>query len=199
MDTNLFAALKHALTAYAPISEETWAIFKRICTPIRLKKGDYFCRAGDRPQSISFVYSGLLRAYVSDENGNEYNTIFFPENTFPGSMVALLTSSASKFAIETLEDSQLLQIDFKAYRKLLIASDDLKLFHIRYLEKNWLIAQEAREVMLVQENASARYLHFLNDHPDLEQRLSQYHIASHLGITPTQLSRIRKKMKNSRQ
>ncbi|MEC4678350.1 MAG: cyclic nucleotide-binding domain-containing protein, partial [Nitrospirota bacterium] len=156
-ETPSLEALRNALTAYAPVSDATWAAFKGICTPIHLKKGDHFCRAGDFPTFFGFVHSGLLRAYVSDQNGNEYNTIFFPEKTFPGSMVALLTSSASKFAIEALEASQLLKINFQGYRKLLINNDDLKLFHIRYLEKNWLIGQEAREVMLVQEDATARY------------------------------------------
>ncbi|WGL15018.1 hypothetical protein PVT68_09520 [Microbulbifer bruguierae] len=45
----------------------------------------------------------------------------------------------------------------------------------------------------MQEDAGARYQQFLRDFPKLAARLPQYHIASHLGITPTQLSRIRKK------
>ncbi len=194
IEQNSFAALRNALTDYAPISEKTWAAFKRICTPLHLKKGDYFCRAGDLPQSFAFVVSGLLRVYITNAAGNEYNKIFFPENTFPASIIALLTSSPSKFTIEALETAQLIQIDFKAYRQLLKTSDELKLFHIFYLEKNWVIDKEKREVALVQEDALARYLHFLADHANLAERLSQYHIASHLGITPTQLSRIRKKI-----
>ncbi len=196
-ETPPLIALRNALTAYAPISEKTWAAFKRICTPLPLKKGDYFCRAGDLPQSFAFVVSGLLRVYITNVEGNEYNKIFFPEKTFPASIIALLTSSPSKFSIEALETSQLIQINFKAYRHLLKTSDEIKLFHIFYLEKNWVIDKEKREIALVQENASTRYLRFLKDYANLVKRLSQYHIASHLGITPTQLSRIRKKLGNN--
>lgn len=71
---------------------------------------------------------------------------------------------------------------------------DLKLFHIFYLEKNWLMAKDAREIEIVQENAGQRYQRFLKEYPSLNSRIPQYHIASHLGITPTQLSRIRKKI-----
>ena len=80
------------------------------------------------------------------------------------------------------------------YRKLLMEKHDLKLFQIYYLEKNWLVAKEIREVEIVQNNAAQRYKKFLAEYPSLEERLPQYHIASHLGITPTQLSRIRKKI-----
>jgi len=34
----------------------------------------------------------------------------------------------------------------------------------------------------------------LNEFAQLSPRLAQYHIASHIGVTPTQLSRIRKKL-----
>ena len=50
------------------------------------------------------------------------------------------------------------------------------------------------EIEIVQEDATARYLHFIDKHSSLVDRLPQYHIASHLGITPTQLSRIRKNL-----
>jgi CRP-like cAMP-binding protein len=42
-------------------------------------------------------------------------------------------------------------------------------------------------------NASKRYDAFLEEFPGLEQRIPQYQIASYLGITPVQLSRIRKR------
>jgi hypothetical protein len=87
----------------------------------------------------------------------------------------------------------LIEIDFLAYRRLLLEYDDLKLFQIYYLEKNWLLDKDEREISLVQLDASARYQQFMSDFPRLVERLPQYHIASHLGITPTQLSRIRKK------
>jgi hypothetical protein len=85
-------------------------------------------------------------------------------------------------------------LDFPAYRSLLLQRDDLKLFQIHYLEKNWLLDKDAREIAIVQEDASQRYVRFIQDYPFLVERLPQHHIASHLGITPTQLSRIRKKI-----
>jgi len=192
------SALKKEIETYYPISDNSWEKLSQICIAINLKKKAFFTRAGQVPQSFGFVYAGLLRAYVTDLNGNEYNKIFFSENSFPGSMVALLTASTSAFSIATLEESYLLQINFKAYRHLLEICDDLKWFQILYLEKNWLIEKEKREISLVQNNATERYLTFKEHYAPLEKRIPQFHIASHLGITPTQLSRIRNSLANSK-
>jgi CRP-like cAMP-binding protein len=187
-----FTALKNALDGYTKISNETWLSLKAICKFRALDKNAILYQMGEIPVSFSFVYSGLLRNFVIDENGNEYNKIFFDEGTFPGSMVALLKSEPSQFTIEALEPSSIIEINFIEYRKLLIKKHDLKLFQIYYLEKNWLITKEGREIDIVQNDAAYRYKKFLKEYASLENRLPQYHIASHLGITPTQLSRIRK-------
>jgi len=182
------------MSAYYPIAEQTWREFTGICELVSIEKNALLYPVGRVPKSFAFVYSGLFRLFIADEKGNEYNKMFFDENTFPGSMVALLKSEHSHFAIEALEQSTVVTIDFHGFRQLLAIKEDLKMFHIHYLEQNWLIAKEAREVALVQEEAQARYLRFLAEYPQLESRLPQYHIASHLGITPTQLSRIRKQL-----
>jgi CRP-like cAMP-binding protein len=188
-----FIALKTAMEAYAPLTDETWGAFRALCKFRTINKQGVLYQAGEVPNSFSFVFSGLIRVVATDRKGNEYNKNFFDAGSFPGSMVALLTSAPSEFTFDALEHSSIIEIDFEGYRNLLVERHDLKLFQIHYLEKNWLLAKDAREVQLVQENATNRYDRFLKEHPSLAARLPQYHIASHLGITPTQLSRIRKK------
>ncbi|MFT5840957.1 MAG: CRP-like cAMP-binding protein [Flavobacteriales bacterium] len=189
-----FLALKNSLCSYAPISDETWQAFKGISTFRPLPKNTLLYCAGNIPQSYAYVYQGLIRCFACDESGKEYNKNFFDEGMFPGAMTALLTSSPSMLTFEAIEDSLIIEIDFSDYRKLLIEKNDLKLFQIYYLEKNWLLAKDSREIEIVQDDATARYLRFIDENPALVNRLAQYHIASHLGITPTQLSRIRKKL-----
>lgn len=188
-----FSALKAVLFSYYPLSEKTWLSFREICKYRQLKKNEILYPAGEVPSSYSFVYTGLFRIFIVDDKGNEYNKKFFDEGKFPGAMTALLKSEPSEFVIEALEDSTVIEIHFQKFRQLLLERDDLKMFQIHYLEKNWLLDKDAREVELVQEDAAQRYRRFLRQFPTLADRLPQYHIASHLGITPTQLSRIRKK------
>ena len=192
-NTAIYQAFKQTLDAYTPISDTTWQALKAVTQIKRLEKHQVLYQAGDIPATFAWVFQGLIRGFVCDDKGNEYNKKFFDEGKFPGAMTALLTNTPSKLGFDALEATLLLEIDFLAYRQLLLEYDDLKLFQIYYLEKNWLLDKDEREIALVQQDASARYQQFLSEFPSLVERLPQYHIASHLGITPTQLSRIRKK------
>jgi len=196
MNKNLelaFKKLRESLDKYNKLENKTWKDFKSICTFKYIKKNETICKINEKPEGFHFVSVGLFRTFILNEKGVEYNKNFFSENMFPGSMVALLKDETSCFEIEALEDSQVIFINFKKYRELLLKYEDLKLFHIYYLEKNWLIHKDGREVDIVQKDADERYEDFEQNYPELSKRLTQYHIASHLGITPTQLSRIRKK------
>ena len=44
------------------------------------------------------------------------------------------------------------------------------------------------------EDATQRYANFREQFPQLELQIPQYHIASYLGISATQLSRIRRQL-----
>lgn len=188
-----FEALQNTLNTYLNLSNTTWNDLKDISTFRSIKKNDYICRFNEYSDGFFFVSIGLFRTYILNDKGNEYNKNFFFENTFPGSMVSLIKNETSNFEIQALEDSEIIHINFKKYRELLLKYNDLKMFHIHYLEQNWVISKDAREVDIVQKDADERYDEFLETYGNLSLRLTQYHIASHLGITPTQLSRIRKK------
>ena len=127
-----FDALRKSLCSYAPISDDTWQDFMAICKFKPLTKHSILCHIGSIPTSYSYIYHGLVRCYSCDEKGNEYNKVFFDEGTFPGSMTALLASTPSLLAFEALEDSLIIEIDFIAYRKLMLHSEELKLFQINY-------------------------------------------------------------------
>ncbi|WMN60732.1 hypothetical protein NI389_04800 [Pseudoalteromonas xiamenensis] len=114
---------------------------------------------------------------------------------FPGCMSALLQAAPTLLAIEALEDCVLVEIDFKLFRSALLTKPDLMIYQINYLETHWLLEKEQKEIEYLQFDAKQRYLAFLNTHKPIISRLTQYHIASYLGITPTQLSRVRKELK----
>jgi CRP-like cAMP-binding protein len=150
-------ALRDAMHEYAPLTDATWGELAACCRGLRLTKGEFFCRLGAVPREFGFVVSGLLRCFVSDAEGNEYNKIFFEERSFPGPMAALLEGGPSAVALQALEDSLLVAIDFAGFRALLERSPDLMWFQIRYLERNWLLMKEPREFALVQDEAAQRY------------------------------------------
>lgn len=184
--------LKLKFESYSPISAASWQLIENITEFQVVKKGELLLSNGQIAKEIHFIIKGALRAFITDAEGNIYNKNIFLEGDFAGSTASLIQKTPSYFAIEILEDAILININYKKYRELIFQNDDLKNFYIAYLEKNWVIEKEQREISIVMENATERYLDLLSKHPDISERIALLHIASHLGITPTQLSRIRK-------
>ncbi|RXM48100.1 Crp/Fnr family transcriptional regulator [Flavobacterium sp. YO12] len=186
--------LKLAFESYSPISERSWKLIENITEFQTLKKGETLLANGEIAKNLHFVAKGILRAFITDQLGNFYNKNLFMENSFAGSKVSLMLQSPSDFTIEALEDSIIINLNYKKYILLINENEDLKNFYIAHLEKNWIIDKEQREVALVMQNATERYVNILKKHPSIAERVPLLHIASHLGITPTQLSRIRKSL-----
>lgn len=184
--------LKLKFESYAPISSASWQLIENIIEVQSFKKGEILLQNGQIAKEIHFIGKGALRAFITDATGNIYNKNIFLDGDFAGSTVSLIQQTPSEFSLEALEDSILININYKKYRELIFQNDDLKNFYIAYLERNWVIEKEQREISIVMENATERYLDLLKKHPDISERIPLLHIASHLGITPTQLSRIRK-------
>lgn len=186
--------LKLYFESYAPISEKSWKLIENLTDFQTIKKGEILLENGEICKNMYFIAKGILRTFITDEQGNFYNKNLFLENKLACSKVSSILQTPSNFTIEALEDCILIQLDYQKYTKLINENDDLKSFYIAYLEKNWIIEKEQREVALVMQNATERYVKFLDKHPDIADRVPLLHIASHLGITPTQLSRIRKNL-----
>lgn len=187
--------LKRVMQGYQMLSDEAWQTLQPCLRASFLNKGQTLYHLAKVPKTFAFVHKGLMRAYVMDEKGHEFNKNFFAEGRFPGCMSALIKNEPSFLAIEALEDCELIEIDFVGFRRAMFNSPELMKYHIHYLEHHWLIEKEPKEIGYIQFEAKQRYLTFIDEYKHVLSRLSQYHIASYLGITPTQLSRIKKDLK----
>jgi CRP-like cAMP-binding protein len=175
---------------YYPItvaSEQAWAA---LLTQKMYRKGELLVTEGQIPRKFAFICRGLAYQSYFPPNGEMIIKYFFPENRLAGSVSATMAASPSKFTITAIEDSIVLEYDFSAFKKLVETHHDLALFYINYLEKHWIVEKEPLEISFRSDTAATRYQQFLLSHGQLIPRLKKYHIASYLGITPTQLSRI---------
>jgi len=80
--------------------------------------------------------------------------------------------------------------DYKALTQLYDKHTDLERLS-RKIAEYYFIEKEKKELEIILLDASQRYIIFQNDFPNLEQLIAQFHIASYLGVSATQLSRIR--------
>ena len=158
----------------------------------KVSKGDLLYKAGSICRNGYFVVEGCFRNFSTNSEGNEFNTLFSFENWWLGDMNGIQNSLPSKINIEALEDSTLLAISATDYNYLLKNSHSFALYkHILRTNRS-----EARtdQINEFHESAEVRYLNLLSKYPNITQRVSQFHIASYLGITPESLSRLRKKL-----
>ncbi|NGP87117.1 Crp/Fnr family transcriptional regulator [Fodinibius halophilus] len=189
--------LRKTFNSFSNVGDDSWNKVRSIVQFQHLEEGDLLLQEGQVARNFHYICKGALRAYITDYEGNIYNKNIFMDQNFAGSKASLLQQEPSEFTLEALEKSILINLDYRKYKRLISEYKDLNKFYIAYLEKHWVIEKEQREVSLVMENATDRYLKLLDKHPDIDDRIAQRHIAAHLGITPTQLSRIRRKLKKS--
>ncbi|BBN83953.1 hypothetical protein PA25_39380 [Pseudoalteromonas sp. A25] len=189
--------LKQVMESYSNISASTWQQVTHLCKPAKFSKDEHIYPFAKLPNSFAFIHRGVARLFTTDHNGQEYNKRFFSDGEFPGIMSALLQQKPVNQGIQCLQACDVILIDFKAFRKLLFQNKELMRFQINYLEKNWLLEKDQREICLIQQDATERYLLFLRNNKALTELIPQYHLASHLGISATQLSRIRNSLKNT--
>ena len=178
------------LNQIQPLSAAAWNAIVQIFRPGRLNKGEWFAVAGEPAAQIGFLQSGILRAYHQNRAGQDYNKTFFQAPVFFGAYSALVTGGINQIHIQALTPCTILQADFAEMRALYVEHRDLERLALRLMEATF-VAKEQREIDLVMLNARERYFQMQVRHPNLEREIPQYHIASYLGISPTQLSRIR--------
>ncbi|GAA4405155.1 Crp/Fnr family transcriptional regulator [Nibrella viscosa] len=185
--------LRSYIEAVAPIQEVTWNVVAELFRPQRLVKNEYFALAGRVEHTAAYVAEGILRAFYRDADGLEYTKTFFMADDFVGAFSSLVTGQTNQIYIQALSDCELFIADYPALTRLYDTHPDWERF-ARKLAEGYFVFKEQRELELALLNADERYLRFRAEYPGLEQHIAQYHVASYLGITPTQLSRIRAKI-----
>ncbi len=184
--------LKIYLENLIPFTENEMTIFTSLFSQIKLKKKDYLAKEGEYSHKLAFLNTGVIRAFFRNKSGNEYNKTFFTPSNFVAAYSSIITKQKNLINIQCLTDCTLQVTDFDKITSLY--KDYSKIESLaRILAERKFAIKEKREIELVTLEAKERYEIFKKEYPNLENQISQYHIASYLGITPTQLSRIRAK------
>ena len=180
------------LKQFANVPMESMNALMDLFTAVHLKKNDYLVQEGEHAKSLYFVESGVLRAFYQNPKGEEFNKLFFVNPSIVGAYSALITGEVNKINIQCLTDCVILKANFSKILELYDLHPGIERLN-RVIAEDFFVKKERREMSLVMNDASDRYEMFQEEFSGLENRITQYHIASYLGITPTQLSRIRAK------
>jgi len=180
----------------SPIKEVTFKELKKCFKPLELNKNDFFVRENEYAQQIGFLKKGIVRAFFLNQEGKEYTKQFFVDSSIIGAYNSLLTKQPNKIAQQALTDCEILVADYREMEKLYTKFHDLERLG-RKIAEFYFLEKEQKEIEMALLDADKRYLIMQQKFPSIETIIPQYYIASYLGISPTQLSRIRKKLKES--
>jgi CRP-like cAMP-binding protein len=175
---------------YTVLSETSRRAWQKLLRAESYKKGEYFVQLEQIPTRVGFVIEGLFSQIYISESGDTTIKYFFPEGRLAASVGAMLTCAPSIFSVIALEDTKVISYEFAEFKKLTERYPDIASFYIHYMERHWIIEKEPLEISFRYDSARKRYNNFLNTYPGLNGRLKKHQIASYLGITPTQLSRL---------
>lgn len=184
--------LKKYLNKFIHFTENEMEIFTSLFSEMELKKDEYFTKEGEFSVKLAFISEGVMRAFFRNNSGTEYNKTFFTPSNFVAAYSSITTKQKNLINIQCLTNCKILVANFD--KITLLYNDYPKIERLSRIFAEYKFAiKEKREIELVTIEATERYEIFKKEHPNLENLINQYHIASYLGITPTQLSRIRAK------
>jgi len=172
-----FEHIKHA-----PLSDEEADEITGYFKKDHYRKKTVLMHAGDANTKHYYVEKGLLRLFIIDQNGKEFNILFARERQWIGD---LGTPAHTPYFIETVENSIVYSITEQHFNILYNRYISLA----NYIRKSYVFLQK-RFVSILSKTAEENYDELVRDHPELIQRLPQYHISSYLGVTPVFLSKI---------
>jgi CRP-like cAMP-binding protein len=141
---------------------------------------------------MGFLAEGALRTFYIDDKGREVTRRLALSPCMISAYESFVTGRPCREYNQFLEDSTVLVIDRVTDLRLMEAHRKYADFRRQGIEMEFVGVLNYLEQML-DRTAEERYLGMLRHRPQVLQRFPLQYVASMLGITPTQLSRIRKK------
>ncbi|WP_232735075.1 MULTISPECIES: Crp/Fnr family transcriptional regulator [unclassified Olleya] len=166
-----------------------------ILNEVSVSKGQFLLKPGTAVKNEYFVVKGCLKAYYIDDRGNRHIIQFAVENWWIGDFEAFYNQAPAKLYIEAIEDAQLLSINYDSLQDLYKEAPIFERY-FRILITKAFISQSKRILSTQEKNTQQRYLEFCHSYPLIEDRVPNYDIANYLGVTPENLSRVRRQIKS---
>ncbi|WP_235124890.1 Crp/Fnr family transcriptional regulator [Dyadobacter sp. CY347] len=175
------------------MSVEDFDLLQAAAIPVQVRKKENLLTQGELCNNIYFVSSGFFRMFYVDLEGNEINNRFTEANNFMVDFQSFLTQKPSRYYWQAMQDSQVLAFPFPEVQRLYASSAAWQKLGRLITERVYLELNERVE-MLQFMSPEQRYQYLMDTRPELFNQISQFHMASYLGIKPESLSRLRKRL-----
>jgi CRP-like cAMP-binding protein len=155
-------------------------------------KGEMIVKEGQYNKDSFFILEGSVRQFKIVD-GEEITTHFYKKEQWIISLTSFTNNATAPESLVCIEDTSIVvgneqkgQELFKQFPRFETIS--------RAVMETVFSAQQQWISSYLTESPELRYLKLIETHPDIFQKMPQYHIASYIGVKPESLSRIRKRI-----
>lgn len=187
----MYEPLQLFIQQISPQFAMDWMLVEPLLEARKLDKGEFLFREGDRCQFVGLTLNGCLRMFFLKE-GRELTLFFHPEGHALGDYQNFRLQRPADFSCQAIEDSEVLILNQQVLQVLESAPEGQQL--LRLIVEHLAFRLRDRLMSLYQDPPEQRYLEFLKTEPHLVQRIPQHYLASHLGIEPESLSRLKRRI-----
>jgi CRP-like cAMP-binding protein len=172
------------------LDEKEISFFTSLLKEKHVAKKDFVLKEGQVCQYISFVNSGLLRAYYLDNEDKESTIMFAVADWWITDMYCYIHQKPAMLTIQAVEESHIFNLKKDDLEKLYVEVPKFEKF-FRIMMQNAYIREQLRIIQNLSLSAEERYHNFLSKYPQVAKQVTQKQIASYLGVTPEFLSALR--------
>lgn len=175
---------------FGSLNQQQIAFIKSKATKSEFHKDEYFAKAGKVTRQVGFIVEGVMRVYHYNK-GEKITRYFFDENQLILDWKNLETNMAASVYLQAVTDCKLMVFSKQDWEEISTSIDGWDTIIQKIIAQTHAEKLEKRSPLVAQD-ATTRYLEFIEKFPQIANRIPLSYLASYLGITQSSLSRIRR-------
>lgn len=187
-----YSNIINSIRKFYPVSDESIEELTGHFTPLVLPKKHLLIKGGVLNRHVYFIEKGFCRSYCI-LNGKEITIWFSREGDITFAMKDLYHNKPGYEYVEILEDSLFYSIPINELNALYHKNIEIANWS-RVIHQECLLQIDQIHIDRLYLTAKERYIKLIEEQPDLLSRANLGHIASFLGMTQQNLSRLRNEM-----
>lgn len=179
---------------FGNLNQQQIELISKKAREIEILKDAYFSEAGKISVQVGFVLEGVMRVCYYNNQGEEITKYFIDENNLVVDLESFNNSVCSSAYVQAVTNCKLIVFSKSDWDELLNTIVGWDAIVHKIIARS-LMQKIDRRSPLVSEDATTRYLSFIEKFPKVANRVPLSYLASYLGITQSSLSRIRKNIR----